>query len=162
MATRYETFTGKIAWANHLFNLDSRFGEEKWAVDLYISGEDLKKWKELGIQLKPIKEDYKLFPEDGAEGFKVKRRKTQRINGSMQEFEAPEVVDADDKPWNQEKGMIGNGTVAEITLQVYDTAMGVGNRLQKVKILELVPYEGSTKVEGSTKTSVSPTAKRPW
>jgi len=55
------------------------------------------------------------------------------------------IVRADDTPWDiNTDGMIGNGSEVEITLAVYDTSRHniVGTRLDKVKVINHVPYVG--------------------
>lgn len=57
---------------------------------------------------------------------------------------APKVVKADGTTWDyDEDGPIGNGSKVEVTLSVYDTSRKaiVGTRLDKVKVVEHVPYD---------------------
>ena len=57
---------------------------------------------------------------------------------------APKVTKADGTAWDfDEDGAIGNGSVVEVLLNVYDTSRKsiVGTRLEKVKVLEHVKYE---------------------
>lgn len=56
---------------------------------------------------------------------------------------APKVVKADGTAWDyDEDGAIGNGSLVEVVLSVYDTSRKaiVGTRLEKVKVLEHVEY----------------------
>ena len=56
---------------------------------------------------------------------------------------APIVVKADGSPWDyDEDGPIGNGSLVEVILSVYDTSRKsiVGTRLDKVKVLEHKEY----------------------
>ena len=73
---------------------------------------------------------------------KFKRRWQEQYGGGE-----PKVVHADDTPWNLDSdGLIGNGSEVEITISVYDTRNKniFGTRLDKVKVLTHVPYEGSS------------------
>lgn len=72
---------------------------------------------------------------------KFKRKWQEQYGGGE-----PKVVRADDTPWDVESdGFIGNGSEVEVTLAVYDTSRRniVGTRLDKVKVISHVPYEGS-------------------
>jgi len=60
---------------------------------------------------------------------------------------APVVIKSDGSPWNYDlDGTIGNGSLVEVTLSVYDTRRPdiVGTRLDKVKVMELVEYVPDT------------------
>lgn len=80
---------------------------------------------------------------------------------------APKVVKADGSTWDfDEDGYIGNGSVVEVILSVYDTSRKsiVGTRLDKVKVLEHVRYdpddaEDEEPVEDRQPTSAKPKAK---
>ena len=43
--------------------------------------------------------------------------------------------------------LVGNGSKAQITLAVYTTQMGVGNRLESIKLLDLIEYKAPEPVE---------------
>ena len=67
--------------------------------------------------------------------------------GKGWESGAPVVVKSDDSPWDYNSdGTIGNGSLVEVTLTVYDTRRPdiVGTRLDKVKVMELVEYVPDT------------------
>ena len=56
----------------------------------------------------------------------------------------PQVVKADDSEWDYgTEGGIGNGSLVEVIVSVYDTKMKsiVGTRLDKVKVLKHVEYQ---------------------
>ena len=62
----------------------------------------------------------------------------------------PKVLRADGTPWDlNTDGFIGNGSEVEVILQVYDTKNTriFGTRLDTVKVLNHVPYEGGSQVE---------------
>ena len=76
--------------------------------------------------------------------FKFKRKWQENYGGGE-----PKVVRADDTPWDVETDkLIGNGSEVEVTISVYDTKRKgiVGTRLDKVKVLTHVPYEGGVEV----------------
>jgi hypothetical protein len=73
---------------------------------------------------------------------------------------APKVTKADGTAWDfDEDGAIGNGSVVEILLNVYDTSRKsiVGTRLEKVKVLEHVKYEPDE--DGDEEPAPKPVAK---
>jgi hypothetical protein len=77
---------------------------------------------------------------DGLTRVKFRRRWTENYGGGE-----PKIERADGTAWDIETdGLIGNGSDVEITLNVYDTRNKtiVGTRLEKVKVTNLVPYEG--------------------
>lgn len=79
---------------------------------------------------------------------KFKRKWQEQYGGGE-----PKIVRADDTPWDvNTDGFIGNGSEVEVTLAVYDTSRKniVGTRLDSVKVLNLVPYEGGSKIEVMT------------
>jgi hypothetical protein len=78
----------------------------------------------------------------GLTRFKFKRKWQEQYGGGE-----PKVVHADGTPWNVTTDKyIGNGSEVEVTISVYDTKRKgiVGTRLDQVKVLNLVPYEGSS------------------
>lgn len=83
--------------------------------------------------------DGKLSPEDsGLTRVRLKRKWTEQYGGG-----APEVQKADGTPWDYDvDGAIGNGSTVAVVVSVYDTARKAifGSRLEKIKVLEHVPY----------------------
>jgi len=59
-------------------------------------------------------------------------------NAKGEEIGPPEVFDSNDHPYD---GLIGNDSVVTVNVIFYDTRKGVGTRLMKVRVEELVPYE---------------------
>lgn len=88
-------------------------------------------------------------PENaGLTRVKFKRKWQEQYGGGE-----PKVLRADDTPWDvNTDGMIGNGSEVEVTIAVYDTSRKniVGTRLDSVKVLNHVPYEGGSKIEVMT------------
>ena len=74
---------------------------------------------------------------------------------------APEIYKAgSNKPWNFEDGELGNGTIADVYLSVYDTKYGtVGSRLDRIDVHELVEHTGSSGVPVYESVGSPPPAK---
>lgn len=75
---------------------------------------------------------------DGLTRVKFTRRWEDRVAGGP-----PVVVKADGQPWDYDvDGTIGNGSLVEIILSVYDTSRKniVGTRLEKVRVVEHKAY----------------------
>jgi hypothetical protein len=75
---------------------------------------------------------------DGMTRVKFTRKWTENYGGG-----APKVVKADGTDWDYDTdGTIGNGSLVEIILSVYDTSRKaiVGTRREKVKVIEHVVY----------------------
>lgn len=90
---------------------------------------------------------------------KFKRKWQEQYGGGE-----PKIVRADDTPWDIEvDGLIGNGSEVEVTLAVYDTSRRniVGTRMDKVKVLKHVPYEGSKIEVMSVEDDYTPPASQP-
>ena len=96
---------------------------------------------------------------DGLTRVKFTRKwehKIQTKKGVMDLGGEPVVVKADGTKWDyDEDGPIGNGSTVEVTLSVYDTSRKaiVGTRLDKVKVIEHVPYEPAEDAEDEASPS---------
>lgn len=89
---------------------------------------------------------------------KFRRKWTENYGGGE-----PKIERADGTPWDIETdGLIGNGSDVEITLSVYDTRRTgiVGTRLDKVKVTNLVAYEGGPVVM-TVDDDTSPSSEQP-
>lgn len=156
MATTYPRIKAKIKWAK-VYQPDEYAGQSKWSVEVYpLDENEWKKFEDAKIQ-KTIKTD-----EDGK--FFSAIRLTQKVmKNKFVYFTPPIVYGKDGSPlviYHDEEGdtlrsfddpnkkiikkgtdiLMGNGTVAEVTLAVYNTPKGNGSRLESVKILDLVEY----------------------
>lgn len=167
--TIYAKFTGPVKWAK-VYEPDTAFGKTEWTVDQYLDAEALEYRKKLGIQSK-VKSD-----EEG-EYVKYKRGTTAVFNGKVNEFHPPIIFNKDGSKavWYEvneagdgydRKGepiLIGNGSVCECTVAVYETAKGNGQRLESIKIIDLIEYkrEGDF-VPGSIEKTTKPAVKTPW
>lgn len=168
--TQYISFVGTGKWCK-IYKPDEFKGAVRWLMNFYPeSPEEWKKFKDAGIQKKVNKD------EDG-EYFSAARPTTKMILGKIVHFTPPIVYDKngdvlvgyyndEDKllrSYNDEnkkiikKGenvLIGNGSKVEITLCVYPTAMGPGNRLESIKILDLIEYAPEPEQEPVEDTAV--------
>lgn len=76
---------------------------------------------------------------EGLTKVKFTRRWEDKIAGGP-----PVVVKADGQPWDYDvDGVIGNGSLVEVVLSVYDTSRKsiVGTRLEKIRVVEHKAYD---------------------
>jgi hypothetical protein len=132
MATTYLKLRGKIKWPQNITELDDYKGAKFWKVNMYdLDAQSQEDFKQSGCQVKPYRD------KDGDEMLTFRRYLRKVIKDEMVEFEPPELE-------GTENGVvIGNGSEAEVTIDVYDTMQGKGHRLRSVKITKLVPYEAA-------------------
>jgi hypothetical protein len=105
---------------------------DKTNLDLLVKSRSMKKGT-------PSKENEKLTR------VKFTRRWEDKIAGGP-----PVVLKADGQPWDYDvDGVIGNGSLVEVVLSVYDTSRRsiVGTRLEKVKVVEHKAYVPSDEDE---------------
>lgn len=169
--TVYAKFTGPVKWAK-VFEPDTAFGTTKWSIDQYLDAGELTKRKELGIQSK-IKSD------ELGEYATYKRDTTKVFGGKVVEFHPPIIYNKDGSKavWYElsedgtsyvRKGdpiLIGNGSVCEITVAVYETMKGKGQRLESVRIIDLIEYVREDRgdyVPGFIEKDSKPAVKTPW
>lgn len=162
MATKFKEVTtvGPISWAR-IFeqNRDMEGYEGAYAscdgaytVTQELAKDQYEKLKKAGSMKKPIQ---KRLLEDGVLAIKFERKHTITTkSGEVIEKAggAPKVVGPDGKDWDPDTdGLIGNGTLAEIThliqtFPIKDPKTGKDGEasrtaIMKVKILEHVAYE---------------------
>lgn len=155
--TKYVKFNGKAQWAK-VYTPDEFRGAVRWSMDLIMTDDkEWEKFKDLGIQ-KKVKEG------DDGKYFNLTRSTTKLMKGKLVHFTPPQIYDKDGMvivKYVDEAGidvrsyddpnkvirrigdpiMIGNGSEVEVTVSVYPTAMGPGNRLESIKIIDLIHYE---------------------
>lgn len=155
MATTYKKVTtvGRIEWAKVFESnreMDGYDGayldcEGAYTVTQILTKDEFDKVKKTGSMKKPIQK--RLL--DGEIAVKFERKHlVKKKDGTVlpQAGGAPKVLNADGKLWDLEKdGLIGNGTIAEVTNLVSgftgeDGKPVARTSLVKIKILELVPY----------------------
>lgn len=147
------TTIGVIEWPK-LFEVDrDKLGyngqyeacEGAYTVNQILSKEEYEKLKKAGCMKRP--KQNRLM--DGEIVIKFERKhlvKTKKGEIIDAAGGPPEVVGPDGRKWNlEEDGMIGNGTLAEVTNLISpftapDGSTGYRSSLIKVKIIEHVPY----------------------
>ncbi len=151
MATDVIKMTGNIYWAK-VYQPDTAFGATMFKVDFFPENEaEWKKFKDSGIQ-KTIKEN------ETGKFFSLTRNEMKMIKGEVINFTGPVIEDEDgsvivdyinrdtqkriysyspkEKDLVVRRGspiLLGNGTKAEVTVAVYDTFKGKGQRLEKIR-----------------------------
>lgn len=149
MAERVLKLSGKVNWVKvQEDNLDSKFGPAQAVIDFYPDEASLILLTTSGSRSE-VKED-----EEGNRYVKLKRKKvrsyTDKKSGKVVEEDMglPYVSmglneDGTIKPY---KGLIGNGSSAEVKVTVYDTkAFGKGTRLEAINVTDLVEYTPGTR-----------------
>lgn len=130
MATKYFKFTGPCKWAK-VTKPDDKYNV--YSINVYLNDEMLAKYAKSGMQMQ-IKED-----EDGS--YVAFRRPVQKIiKGELVELGPPRVS----YKGGDLENLIGNGSIVEVDVAVYDSLKGKGHTLQEVKVKELVIYERPT------------------
>lgn len=147
MTTKSQTveLRGTISFAKILgdpvLSYDKSYKE--WTLDVVINEDTAKELKGYGIADKVKRKENYL---EGSP-FLTFKQKEFRADGTTAN-KPIEVVDIFGKPWDQDK-KIGNGSVVDIRFRVVDYGPGKkkGMYPAKIRVLDLVPYEG----EGFTK-----------
>lgn len=132
MSSKYLYFTGPCKWAK-VYEPDEFNGEKKWKIDVYLNKAGLKDLKDSGLKLK-VRED-----DEGNRYVTFNRPLFKEIKGELKEFEPPRILDADGK--TPITDLIGNDSIVTVKVQAYDTSMGMGHRLEAVRVDELKRYE---------------------
>lgn len=128
MATQYVKLVGPAKWAK-LIKPDDKY--QVYSINLYLDEVALEKYKKSGMQM-ALKED-----DDGT--YVAFRRPVQKIiKGDLVKLGPPKVTDS---KGNEVTDLIGNGSIVEVDVAVYDSIKGKGHTLQAVRVKELVKYE---------------------
>jgi hypothetical protein len=144
--TEFYKFTGKASWAK-VYEPEEFRGSTNWKINIYLDDAELEKRKKAGIQSK-------VYEDEEGTYVTFKRPQTKLIKGQQQIFAGPKIVDKDGKAIVEYKKndagngfdrigdpvLIGNGSVVEVTVAVYPTPMGNGQRLESVRIVDLIEY----------------------
>lgn len=155
MASETIKFTGKAKWAK-IYEPEEFRGATNWKINVYLDKDNLEKRKKAGIQSK-------VYDDEDGTYVTFKRPQTKLIKKVLNEFSPPKVYDengncivdykksADGTKFERvgEPVLIGNGSEVEVSVIVYDTPMGKGQRLESIKILDLIEYEGGGDFSGS-------------
>lgn len=132
--------TGKCAWAKvQPGNFDEYKGVKSWRLNFYPNKEAFQILKEAKIQTKLKEDDGEKSGVTGS--FYNFRRPLLGLVGGVERKRKPAVITHNGEPFS---GEIGNGSLIELTLDVYNTSMGVGTRIKEVNVLELIEYSGSS------------------
>ena len=170
MATEIHKFTGKAKWAK-VYDAEEFRGSTNWKIDVYLDKKGLDARSKAGIQSK-------VYEDEDGKYVSFKRPKTKLIKGVLNEFSGPKILDkdgnelvsyrkaADGLNWERVGNpvLIGNGSEVEVTIAVYDTQMGKGQRLESVRVIDLIEYKSDgggfdTIVKSAPTTG---TSKTPW
>jgi len=163
--TKFISFPGKAYWT-HVYKPDTFRGVSRWILNLYMEDKDWETYKSLGIQKKPVKDEIGTFWRPA--------RLTSKLLGArgIVNFTPPFIydkdgnvivkyVDKDDKDVRSYTGeasikrvgepvLIGNGSSVIANVSVYNTQMGPGNRLESLRIVDLIEYAPEEKDENET------------
>lgn len=132
MSTTVWYFTGPCKWAKvYKSQLDPKY--KRWSIDVYLDNKNLDDYKRSGMQLE-VRED-----EDG-KFVRFSRASVKIINKEVVEFDPPEVVRVSEEGNSPFNDPIGNGSIVVVKVAVFDTQKGKGHRLDKVGVIEHVPY----------------------
>lgn len=169
--TERHKFTGKASWAK-VYDADEFRGSKNWKINLYLDEDELAKRKAAGIQSK-------VYEDEEGKYVVFKRPETKVIKGTLRQFCGPDILDADGKTLVTYKKnsdgsafervgnpvLIGNGSTVEVEVSVYPTSMGNGQRLESIKIIDLIVYEsdGTGDWDDSITVGGKPEEiKKPW
>lgn len=140
-----------------VYKPDDFMGQVAWKLNIHPDKAGKAILKEAGGQLRPRDKDVAGM-EDAGIYFSVKRPVSKETSKGTIWFSGPNIYDADGAPiytYNKElsfesaddieaKGeqvLIGNGSLCEVTLEVYEAGQyGKFFRLESIKILELIEY----------------------
>jgi hypothetical protein len=173
--TQTYKFTGKASWAK-VYEADEFRGSRNFKIDVYLDETELKKRKDAGIQSKTYENEEGVYVQ-------FKRPEVKLISGTKQIFAPPKILDKDGNVLVEYKKndtntgfdrigepvLIGNGSVVEVVVSVYDTSMGKGQRLESVRIIDLIEYSGDGNsdfgdriVVGGSEEPKAEGVKAPW
>jgi hypothetical protein len=162
MAIQTISLTGKIMWPKHLFVYDDGFNNEYYKAQIIPDEESMGKFKASGIRTKVTE-----VKESGEPLLTLKRNNKSFTfeSGDSIGGGAPSVVDKEGNVWPEKVG-IGNGSVVELTVEVYDTRNGKGHRLEQVRVLDYIPYNNERREQDEEPSAVKATTGvkegRPW
>lgn len=155
MATKYTevTTTGPIEWAKIFENNRDMTGYEgayvpfegAYTLQQILSKDEYTKLQAAGTQKKPNQK--RLMDGELMIKFERKHKVTRKDGTELpQAGGAPKVTDADGSPWTEDKGLIGNGSTAEVTNLITTFKGGDGKMYSRttmtgVKITEHKPVE---------------------
>lgn len=145
MASKQFVISGEFYWAKVYEGHEDEYnGVQKYKITVVPDDKGWNEFKKAGLRLKVKpsssdandksvtfsrqKEGKPWVSEDG---------ETRILGGG-----APRVFDSDGNILD-ENTLIGNGSKGAVLVEVYDTKMGKGHRLEAIKVYDLVPYTKS-------------------
>lgn len=141
MATKTIELQGILEWTK-VFESNRDQGEfdvetdGATTVDIIMDDENLKLMKDAGVR-----KQGKMDDEGRGTRVKFKRPWKDKFD---REWAAgpPSVYGPDGSVWTEEDGLIGNGSIGVVFVDVYDTKMGKGTRLSGVQVIDHVEFDG--------------------
>lgn len=134
MATEIHYFTGKAKWAK-VHEPDEKYNN--YQICLYMDEDSRARYDKSGLRLKD-RED-----EDG-EYIQFRRNHEGYYKGEEAHvFGPPTVLNEDGETITD---LVGNGSDVTVKVEIYDTKMGRGHRMEAVRVNELVEYNGAPTV----------------
>jgi hypothetical protein len=141
MATKTIELTGTLEWAK-LFEFNRDTGEYDVETDgattvtLLMEDDVFKSMKDAGVRKQGK-------PDPEGRGTRVTFKRPWKDKFDRDWAAGPPVVYGPaGTSWDSEvDGLIGNGSVGVVFLDVYDTKMGTGCRLNGVQVIDHVPFE---------------------
>ena len=151
MATKTIELHGILEWAK-LFESNRDQGEYDaetdgaTTVDIIMEDDVFKMMKDAGVR-----KQGKADPDGRGTRVKFKRPWKDKFDRDWAGG-PPKVYGPDGSEWTAESGLIGNGSIGVVYVDVYDTNMGQGARLSGVQVIDHVAFEG----EGGTPPGPTP------
>jgi len=156
MATKTIELTGTLEWAK-LFEFNRDQGEfdietdGATSVNLLMDEATFKKMKDAGVRKQGKKDD-----DTGKVRVNFKRPWADKF-GRDWSAGPPKVFTPAGTDWDaQVMGLIGNGSTGVVFLDVYDTKLGKGCRLNAVQVIDHVEFESDSGGDGGGGYSVKP------
>ena len=161
MGTKQVKIQGMAKWAKVFEQNRDKRGYE----DAYVECDGA-----YTIELTMDKDNFMVLADlNAAKASKIKQKEVEKfgevalkfVRKHKDRFEwssgAPIVTKADNSLWDVDKdGLIGNDSIVELTVDVYDTSKATGTRLVAVKVLNNVGFE-----KDATKTPPPSAPKTP-
>ena len=142
--TSHYFFEGTCKWAK----VRKPDDYDKFTIDLYPTEESLTLFRESNIAV-GVRTD-----EDG-DYLRFNRPRIKMIKDEEVDFGPPKVTDIDGF---ELEGLIGNGSKVIVKVSEFGPYNGrYGHRLEEVRVMDLVVYEGSNEVE-----AIAPDSVKPW
>ena len=144
-STVHYLFEGTCKWAK----VRKPDDYDKYTIDLYPTEETMKLFQDSNIAV-GVRTDV----ETSEEFLRFNRPSVKMINEEEISFGPPKVTDSEG---NELDGLIGNGSKVVIKVAEFGPYNGrYGHRLEEVRVMDLVVYEGNSNGEVITPDNVKP------